>query len=144
MRGQSLNFDNLGETLGASRNAAKLGTQQFLTPRLIAEALATPLPPYRGAILDLACGAGNLAAGACNGTTETVLGGDIDPTATALPTGFRRLKADGRKQPIDDRVAIADVQLFAPLLKEVNVSCDLLVGNPPFSLKWKDGDSTQV
>ena len=143
MRGQSLNFDNLGETLGASRNAAKLGTQQFLTPREIAEALATPLPPWRGAILDLACGHGDLAAGACNASTETVLGCDIDPTASALPKGFTR-DPYWKKQEIEESTVIADLQQLAGLLREVNFSCDLLVGNPPFSLKWKEGDSTLV
>lgn len=137
-RRQSLKFDNLGEVLGAAKNAARLGTQQFETPREMAAALMQPVTPFRGVICDLQCGHGALLEAAANKTTRQILGLDIDPTATALPRG------SGLNPKPEAAVIHGDVNQISPLLREVRWQADLMVLNPPFSLQWPGGDSTLV
>lgn len=140
-RKQSLHFDNLGDVLGAAKNAGKLGTQQFETPREMAEALMLPLTALRPVVCDLQCGHGALLGAAATKDTRHALGLDIDPTATALPRGWQ--PADGQTKPAG-AVMHGDLNGIAPLLREVGWQADLLVLNPPFSLRWPDGESTLV
>lgn len=154
MRKQSLNFDNLGDVLGAARNAAKLGTQQFETPVAVAEALMLPLTPCRPVVTDLQCGHGALLATAANGETRHLLGLDIDPTATAVPKKSTTEDTEGAEGKIPNSASSAssvvksvmhgDLNGIVPLLRDVNWQGDLLVLNPPFSLQWPGGDSTMV
>ncbi len=126
MRKQSLNFDNLGETLAAAPNAIQLGTQQFETPEDVAEALALPLPLCRVSVLDLQCGHGALLRGVKNAGTRRVYGIDIDPTAkTNCGTMERR-----------SEVIHGDLTKIFQLLDAVDARFDLIVANPPFSLRW--------
>lgn len=138
MRKQSLQLDNLGAVLGAAKNAAQKGTQQFETPLPMARALMRPLTGFRGVITDLTCGHGNLLAAASNDTTRHVVGVDLDPTATALPHG---VNLDPRPKP---HCLHADLNTVVPLLRDVSWKADLIVLNPPFSLQWADGDSSMV
>lgn len=154
MRRQKLSFDNLGETLSAAKNASRLGTQQFETPPAVARALMLPLTPCRPVVADLECGHGALLGAAANETTRAVLGIDIDPTAFALPRGWKLVappapRVEGTRGAAslprpDTSVLHGDLQRLAPLLRETGWKADLFVLNPPFSLQWKDGDSTLV
>jgi hypothetical protein len=73
---------NLGTVLDASKNALQKGAAQYWTPLDYAAALAIPLSAYRGTLVDLNCGSGNLLAGAANSTTSTLLAFDIDSRMT--------------------------------------------------------------
>lgn len=131
-RRQGLNGDNLGDVMRSAKNAGKLGTQQFETPLAMATALMVPLTSHRKTIVDLQCGHGALVRAAATKLTQSALGCDIDPTATVPDFGGTRSVIHG------------DLNGVVPLLREVGWKADLLVLNPPFSLKWPDGDSTLV
>ena len=121
-RGQALHLDNLQETLDASPDAKRKGNQQFETPIEWAEALSVPLTQFRQVIADLNCGGGNLLRAAKNASTKTLLGVDLDP----------------RSRSSEITTIIGDVNAVYPLLNEVETRFDLLVLNPPFSLRWQD------
>ena len=133
-RGQRLAFDNLDEVLRASKSSRSRGTQQFLTPREQAEALCLPLPSSRQTVVDLQCGRGALLHAAALTTPRhncrTLLGIDIDPTA-AIPD------LHNPQFPVRRDVLVGDFTRLLPLLLQVKFRADLLVLNPPFSLKWK-------
>jgi predicted RNA methylase len=140
-RNQGLHTDNLQELLDSASNAANKGAQQFFTPPDIAAALASPLPKYRRAIVDFNCGSGALLVAGMNYSTENLLGIDIDPRARVkIPPP---VIAAGEK-PSDDlltrkaraHVITSDVQAVYPLLREIDWKADLILCNPPFSLKW--------
>ncbi len=132
-RRQSLHFDNRDEVLTASKSSKRKGTQQFETPVDVAAALAIALPLSRPVVLDLQCGHGALlqaAAITCpRQDTRLLLGVDIDPTACVRPVATKPPPARG--------VIHADCTKLLPLLIEAKATFDLIVCNPPFSLRWK-------
>lgn len=132
MRKQRLHFDNLDEVLKSSKSARSKGTQQFETPREVAEVLCLPLPPVRPTVVDLQCGHGALlhaaAMTAPRKDTRHLLGIDIDPTAS--------IPEYGSKFVANRRVIHGDFTKLAPMLLQVKARFDLLVLNPPFSLRW--------
>jgi hypothetical protein len=132
MRKQRLHFDNLDEVLRSSKSARSKGAQQFETPREVAEALCLPLPSVRPIIVDLQCGHGGLLhAAAVTGPrrdTRHLLGIDIDPTAS-IPEYGSRFGANRS-------IIHGDFTKLAPMLLQVKARFDLLVLNPPFSLRW--------
>jgi hypothetical protein len=121
-RGQSLHLDNLQETLDASPDTIRKGTQQFETPLEWAEALCVPLTQYRPTICDFNCGGGSLLKAARNSTTKNLLGIDIDP----------------RSRNSDFTTIIGDLNAIYPLMGQVSTQFDMLVLNPPFSLRWPE------
>jgi hypothetical protein len=131
MRKQKLHFDNLDEVLAASPSSRSKGTQQFETPREQAEALMLPLNPVRETVFDPQCGHGALlrAAGLTGSGSHHLLGIDIDPTAS-IPTYPARIKPSSS-------VIAGDFTKLLPMLLAVKAKFDLIVANPPFSLKWK-------
>ena len=139
-RGQKLHFDNLDEVLTSAKNARRKGTQQFETPREVAEALCLPLPPTRPMIVDLQCGHGALlhaaALTAPRSDPRHLLGLDIDPTAS-IPDCHAKF-------PVNRRVIHGDFTKLAPLLLRVKARFDLLVLNPPFSLQWDMGGLREI
>ncbi|MEY2409179.1 MAG: hypothetical protein QOF48_1849 [Verrucomicrobiota bacterium] len=62
--------------LDSATNAADKGQAQWFTPQAGGRLLARPLPQFRGTIVDLTCGRGDLLVAARNGTTEETLGAD--------------------------------------------------------------------
>ena len=136
MRKSTLHLDNLGEMLEASPDALRKGQQQFETPPEIAAALCTVLPKERPVIADLQCGHGNLLRAGANTTTTHVLGADIDPTAHCH---FQK----GGIWP-EVNLLHGDIGKIFPLLAAVNTRFDLLVLNPPFSLRWKTEAFTDI
>ena len=119
-RGSVLNYDNLQQVLDASPDGARLGQQQFYTPETIAEMLARPLTPYRRTITDFQSGRSDLLKGARNGTTENMLGIEIDPRARRAP----------------GTTIIGDCAQVTDLLRKAEADFDLLVLNPPFGIRW--------
>jgi hypothetical protein len=134
-RRQKLSFDNLDELLSSSPTARRKGAQQFETPGEVAEALCLPLPPRREVIADLHCGHGALLRAAAVTAplhdARSLLGLDIDPTASIpeIPAKFH----------VQRKVIVGDFTKLAPLLLAARTRFDLLVLNPPFSLKWNMG-----
>ena len=122
--GQSLPSENLQTILDSAKNAADLGTQQFITPLALAEAIARPLPQWRGLAADLQCGDGTLLAGM---RSEKVIGCDIQPAAV------RKSKAAFGS---DGQFDCADLTMLYPLLVEADCQFDLVALNPPFGLQW--------
>ena len=120
--GQSLPSENLQEILESAKNT-DLGTQQFVTPPALAEAIALPLPQWRGLAVDLQCGHGDLLTGS---KAERVLGCDIQPEAV------RQSKASHPTGTFE----CTDLTTLYPLLAESNCLFDLVTLNPPFSLQW--------
>ena len=121
--GQSLQSDNLQEILESAKNAADLGSQQFITPAAVADAIALPLPQWRGIAVDLQCGFGDLLTGS---KAERVIGCDIQTESVRRsrlihPTGV---------------FECVDITTLYPLLAETDCRFDLLTLNPPFSLQW--------
>ncbi|MEY2411291.1 MAG: Methylase [Verrucomicrobiota bacterium] len=123
MNRSSISPEILQPYLDSATNAADKGQAQWYTPQAWGRLLARPLPQFRGTIVDLTCGRGDLLVAARNGTTEETLGADIDP--------------------IDKRLLIAspnfintDLTLLLPLLREVEFKADLFVLNPPWDLHW--------
>ena len=134
MRKQKLHFDNLDEVLKSSTSAARKGTQQFETPPEHAEALCLPLPRVRPIVFDPQCGHGALlraAAMTCKDGAHRLLGIDIDPTASIPDFPSRWL--------CQRDVIHADCTKALPLLQQARARFDLIVSNPPFSLRWKIG-----
>lgn len=127
MRRQKLHFDNLDEVLKSSKSARSKGTQQFETPKEQAEALCLPLNPIRPTIYDPQCGHGALlnAAAVTAEDVHSLLGTDIDPTA-AVPSG-----------QIQSSVVHGDFLRILPLMRQAGLRFDMIVANPPFSLRWK-------
>ena len=121
--GQSLQSDNLQEILESAKNAADLGTQQFITPTAVADAIALPLPQWRGIAVDLQCGFSDLLTGA---KAERVIGCDIQ---TESVRRSRLIHPTGAFECVD-------VTTLYPLLTETDCRFDLLTLNPPFSLQW--------
>ncbi|MEY2410958.1 MAG: Methylase [Verrucomicrobiota bacterium] len=123
MNRSSISPEILQPYLDSATNAADKGQAQWFTPQAWGRLLGRPLPQFRGTIVDLTCGRGDLLVAARNRTTEETLGADIDP--------------------IDRRLLIAspnfintDVTLLLPLLREVEFKADLFVLNPPWDLHW--------
>ena len=134
MRRQKLHLDNLDEVLKSSSNASRKGTQQFETPPEQAEALCLPLPRVRPIVFDPQCGHGALlraAAMTCRDNSQRLLGIDIDPTADIPDIASRfRCQRD---------VIHGDFKRLFPLMLEAKARFDLIVANPPFSLRWQIG-----
>lgn len=132
MRRQKLHFDNLDAVLKSSPSAASKGTQQFETPPDVAEALCLPLPPVRPIVFDPQCGHGALlraAALTCKDGSHRLMGLDIDPTAS-IPDFPSRWHCQRD-------VIHGDCTKILPLLLQAKARFDLIVCNPPFSLRWK-------
>ena len=92
------------------------------TPVALAAALARDLPAFRPVIVDLTCGPGQLLAGCANGSTEHLLGCDVD----------RRKKVDS------DHFAFiqADLTLLYEPMRQIDFRADCFALNPPWSLNW--------
>ena len=125
-QGTGINAANLQEFLESAANAADKGQSQYFTPREFGELCAIPLPKTRPFIGDLNAGACDLLYATANGTTQTLLGSDID--------GCRVNRLECDKLTIQ-RIT-ADLTLLYPLLSEVNWGCPLFVLNPPWDLHW--------
>ena len=104
-------------------NAGSKAAAQYFTPPEWAEVLAIPLPRYRPVVVDLNCGEGNLLVGASRGSTNHLLGCDIDP-------------CDGGQYAARVQRITADVTRLHPMLRDVRFAADCFALNPPFDLHW--------
>lgn len=118
MRKTQINPGILQDFFESASNAAGKGQAQFFTPPDWAAVLAIPLPRYRPVLIDPHCGAGHLLQGAARGSTDYLLGCDIDPCPLAAPV--KRVTADANK-------------LFR-LMRQVDFRADCWVLNPPWDL----------
>jgi hypothetical protein len=107
--------------LESASNAGDKGQAQYFTPMPWAKALGMALPYFRPVIIDLNCGAGHLLKGVERGSTNHLLGCDIDPGGeTTNVTDVRRITADVCK--------------LLPLFRAVNFGGECFVLNPPWDL----------
>lgn len=114
--------------LDSATNAAAKGQAQYFTPLEWAEILALPLPNYRATIVDLACGNGQLLAGAARDGTHALLGCDIEPPVPGSDVPW--------SANLNTHRVSGDVTQFYPLLRAADFQADLFVLNPPWDLHW--------
>lgn len=126
---QTLRPEDLQDVLDSAKNAARKGTQQYLTPPALAAALALPLPRFRSIACDFTCGTGELLRGM---DARTCLGVDIDSRAANAASTMPHTGATQSWQ-----VQTGDFTQLYDLLVEADWHCDLLALNPPFSLQWE-------
>src|SRR5579859_100045 len=105
----------------SATNARDKGQAQWWTPIEWGKVLITALPRFRPVILDLSCGAGHLLQAAARGSTNHLLGCDIDPCSVL----------DGAVKK-----TVADVTRLYPLMGMVDFHADCFVLNPPWDLHW--------
>ncbi|HEX3800223.1 MAG TPA: hypothetical protein VH413_16125 [Verrucomicrobiae bacterium] len=107
--------------LESASNAGDKGQAQYFTPVPWAQALAIPLPRFRPVLLDLNCGSGHLLRGAARGSTNHLLGCDIDPCEdTSGAISLQRITGD--------------LALLHPLARAIDFCADCIVLNPPWDL----------
>lgn len=151
MQGSKINPAIIQQMLESSPNAAEKGQSQFFTPFDFAQTAAGPLPKLRPSVCDLNCGAGHLVQASANGSTELLLGNDIDPNPGKITDEDRGLKVeDGHTAPghppaatLHPRLCLrylhrltSDLTRLYPLLVEIDFKADLFVLNPPWRLWW--------
>jgi len=113
--------------LESAANAGDKGEAQFLTPLEWGRALSLQLPRFRPVIIDLSCGAGHLLQAAARGSTNHLLGCDIDPCPLVNDKG----------QPADTPTVkriVADVTKLYGLMRQVDLRADCFVLNPAWDL----------
>ena len=126
---QTLRPDDLQDVLDSAGNAARKGTQQFLTPPALARAIVLPLPRHRAIAADFTCGTGELLRGM---DARTCLGVDID---SRVVNAASTMPHSGSTQSWQTQTA--DFTLLYDLLADADCRFDLLALNPPFSLTWE-------
>jgi len=107
--------------LESASNAGDKGQAQYFTPQSWGKALGMALPYFRPVIIDLNCGAGHLLQAVARGSTNHLLGCDIDPGEPE--TNFSGVK----------RIT-ADVFKLLPLFRAVGFEGDCFTLNPPWDL----------
>jgi hypothetical protein len=116
-----------------STDSLRKGLQQYYTPQPWATALAAALPDLRKSILDLHCGDGSFLRGVANPATREIFSLDLDPAAhSGKPKQWEAL---GIEPPRAIHFT-GDVLDLHPLLVETETRFDLILANPPFSLRW--------
>jgi len=127
--------------LGSATNAAQKGQSQYSTPIELAAAIAKELPSFRPVVVDLTCGPGQLLAGVANKTTEHLLGCDLDPRSSSVPS--RLIPSHSAKR----MVIHADLTLLYEPMRQIDFRADCFALNPPWSLNWHangKGDSPRL
>lgn len=121
-QGTSINPTIVQDLFDSAANAAAKGQAQFLTPIEFGQALAAGLPEHRPVIVDLNCGPGQLLQAVRNGSTQHLLGADIEPCRNLPGVAVERITAD--------------LTRLYPLLVETDWKADLFALNPPWDLHW--------
>lgn len=121
-QGNSINPANIQHFLDSAENAAQMGQRQFFTPPDLAKALLAPIGRNAAtAVVDLMHGSGHLLEAP---RKEWRFGIDVDARSPA------HCKGKGL------RTYQADVTRWYPLAAAANFQADLMLLNPPFSLRW--------
>src|SRR5436190_7332711 len=100
--------------LESAPNAGQKGEAQYFTPIEWGQVLSSALPRFRPVIIDLSCGAGHLLQAAARGSTNQLLGCDIDP-CPVLDTDIKK--------------TVADITCLYPLMRAVELHGDCFVLN---------------
>lgn len=136
MQKSRLNPAILQQTLDSGSNTIDKGASQWFTPLPFARQLATVLPPWRGHVADLTCGAGHLLFAAANATTSHAFGFDLDPCGSDEAKLRANVRKEGGYDAFHFHRIVGDLTQLYPLKTEVQLQFDLLVLNFPFRVFW--------